>query len=242
MESDDYFVALRREGEAFARACEGNLDAEVPSCPGWTVERLMSHLGRVHGWAAEAVGNGSGSAPAGFPPAPAEVSPAWYLGELEALLATLAKADLLATRWTFSPGHHQAWFWLRRQALETAVHRWDAQAATTTPPEPIEAGLAVEGIDELLGVFAPRAVQLVEPFDLGGTMHLHATDHAGEWVIAVEDSALRVERTHAKATVAAQGTASDLYLWLWKRTSGDTLTTFGDIAILDTWRLLNWGK
>ncbi|MBI3257684.1 MAG: maleylpyruvate isomerase family mycothiol-dependent enzyme [Actinobacteria bacterium] len=242
MESDDYFAGLRREGEAFPRACEGNLDAEVPSCPGWTVAKLLSHLGRIHRWAATAVGDESGAAPVGFPPAPEAVTPAWYLGELEALLTTLGNADLLATRWTFSPGHHQAWFWLRRQALETAVHRWDAQAATTTPPEPIEAGLAVDGIDELLNVFAPRAVQLAAPFDLGGTMHLHATDRAGEWVIGVEDSTLRVERTHAKGTVAAQGTASDLYLWLWKRTAGDTLATFGDIAILDTWRLLSWGK
>lgn len=242
MESDAYFVALRREGEAFARACEGNLAAEVPSCPGWSVEMLLGHLGRVHGWAAEAVGNAQGAAPEGFPPAPETVTPSWYLGELDALLTTLSETDLLAPRWTFSPDHHQAWFWLRRQALETVVHRWDAQAATSTSPEPIDAGLAVDGIDELLTIFAPRALQRVAPFHLGGTMHLHATDHAGEWVLRVENSTLQVERTHAKGTVAAQATASDLYLWLWKRIPDDTLATFGDTTVLDTWNRLRWGK
>lgn len=241
MESDDYLVALRNEGEAFARACEGNLEAEVPSCPGWTVEKLVNHLGRVHQWAATAVGDESGAAPGGFPPAPEAVTTAWYLGELEALITGLRTTDPLATRWTFSPDHHQAWFWIRRQALETAVHRWDAQKATSMPPEPIDAALAIDGINELLHVFIPRVVQATTDFDLGGTLHLHATDHPGEWLIGVKDSTLQVEHSHGKGTLALQGTASDLYLWLWNRVPESAFTTFGDTALITAWRSLPWG-
>src|SRR5829696_5085445 len=46
----DWWVgALRREGAEFAAAVTvADLDDDVPTCPGWTVRRLVSHLSRVH--------------------------------------------------------------------------------------------------------------------------------------------------------------------------------------------------
>lgn len=239
MESQDFFVALKREGEAFAKACSADLTAAIPSCPGWDTSKLMNHLGRVHRWAAEAVADEKGEAPKGFPPSPDAVSVEWYLHELNSLIDSLQSVDLEAARWTFSPAHHQAWFWLRRQALETAIHRWDAQDADSKEPSPIESALAVEGIEEYLVVFAPMSIGRAQPgFDLGGTLHLHAADHDGEWLLTTRESQLSVERTHQKATAAIQAPASDLFLWLWGRVGAENLTVFGDPSVLTQWSSL----
>jgi uncharacterized protein (TIGR03083 family) len=138
--------------------------------------------------------------------------------------------------WNFSGTALTAAFWTRRQALETAVHRWDGEAAVG-PPAAIEPALAVEGIDEIFAVFAPLRRAGAEPLELGGSVHLHATDAEGEWTISAPDGELTVERGHAKGDVAVRGPASALYLMLWRRIppSDAELTRFGDEALLDRW-------
>ena len=79
-------------------------------------------------------------------------------------------------------GPTTAAFWFRRQAHETAVHRWDAQrAATPSSVDPIDATLAADGVDEWLEVFVPRFLARTGvPDDLvGATLHLHCTDEGG---------------------------------------------------------------
>ena len=107
---------------------------------------------------------------------------------------------------------------------ETAVHRWDAQVAAGAA-EPIEAGLAVDGVDEFLEFFRAETTALT------GTVHLHATDAEGEWLIALADGAITVERGHAKGDAAVRGAASDLLLLLWRRVPLDGLEVFGDAAL-----------
>ena len=44
---------LRVALQAFARhAGRAGLEADVPTCPDWTVRRLIGHQGMVHRWAA----------------------------------------------------------------------------------------------------------------------------------------------------------------------------------------------
>jgi len=46
---DWWVAALRREGGAFATAAHAaDPDDDVPTCPGWSVRRLVAHVGRVH--------------------------------------------------------------------------------------------------------------------------------------------------------------------------------------------------
>ena len=46
---DWWVAALRREGATFAEAARaGDPDDDVPTCPGWNIRRLVSHLSRVH--------------------------------------------------------------------------------------------------------------------------------------------------------------------------------------------------
>ncbi|MCY4036689.1 MAG: maleylpyruvate isomerase N-terminal domain-containing protein, partial [bacterium] len=43
-----YREALQSGGEAIAAAGKRDLEAGVPSCPGWTVHQLLAHVGRVY--------------------------------------------------------------------------------------------------------------------------------------------------------------------------------------------------
>lgn len=222
------------------------LDAEVPSCPGWTVKTLLNHTGRVHAWAAATVAAGQ-LAP--FPPRPNEVTPEWFEEGVAELCGTLQAADPEAEVGNHLGAPERAIFWHRRMANETAVHRWDAEAAhaVTTP---IDAGVAVCGIDEILDVYVPRALAQNPGADLGGSLHLHATDlnstetdggNGGEWLVRIEAGRARVTRQHEKGDLAIRATASDLLLLLWGRLDAaeGPFETFGDAGVLDRWRALS---
>jgi hypothetical protein len=120
-------------------------------------------------------------------------------------------------------------------AHETAIHRWDAQAAAGAP-RPVGAALAVDGIDEFLGFVAawlPRT-----PIDgLVGSLHLHATDIDGEWSLWLEANRLDHRRGHTRADAAIRGPASDLFLWATNRVGPDAaqLEVFGDRHVVDRW-------
>jgi uncharacterized protein (TIGR03083 family) len=121
----------------------------------------------------------------------------------------------------------------RRVAQETAMHRWDAEAAAGDP-QPIDRALAADGIDEMLEVFVPRVNDKL--VGTGETLHLHATDGDGEWLITLTPDGPTWERGHAKGDVAARGTTSDLLLLLWNRRTPDDLEVFGDRTVLERWR------
>ena len=85
---------------------------------------------------------------------------------------------------------------------------------------------------ELLAVFlAPHA----EGSAVGGrgeTLHLHATDTEGEWLLRLLPAGVEVGQGHAKGDATAAGTASDLLLFLWGRAAADPLERSGDPALL----------
>ncbi|HEX2849531.1 MAG TPA: maleylpyruvate isomerase family mycothiol-dependent enzyme [Acidimicrobiales bacterium] len=238
--------AVRREGHALAAAARRAPDAAIPSCPGWDMTTLLNHLGRVHGWAATAVESRATEA-APFPKRPDAVTVEWFEAGVDHLADVLdaAAATPDAPVWNFmgvTPA--DAGFWIRRQAVETAIHRWDAQLAAGDP-EPIEPALAVAGIDEALLLHLTLAAAALEnDVDLGGTVHFHATDTTdtagdadkGEWTVRLDGRRLVVGRGHEKGDVAARGTASDLLLFLWGRVDQERLEVFGDGTILERWQ------
>ncbi len=126
-------------------------------------------------------------------------------------------------------------FWLRRMANETTVHRWDAQTVSGRA-DPILAGLAVDGIDEMLTVLLPMQSHTQAP-TLNATVHLHCTDHEGEWLVTFENGRATTIREHAKGDLAVRGPAASVYLWAWnRRPIGDgELQAFGDESLLDAW-------
>lgn len=241
MDPLEHRAALVEQGAALASVPAAGLDAPVPSCPGWTVERLIGHTGRVHVWAASflALGPDGGEAAAGpRPPTGAAILP-WYRQALDDLVAELDRHDPSEPAATFA-GPGDVAFWFRRQAHEVAVHRWDAQDAVTPGgADPVPAALAVDGIDEWLDVFVGRFVVGKGdgvPADLvGATLHLHCTDDGlaegtGEWLLTLAADGPTFTRAHAKGDAALRGPASDLLLAVWHRLPLSAVDVVGDAA------------
>jgi hypothetical protein len=115
-------------------------------------------------------------------------------------------------------------------AQEVALHRYDAQLAAGSPA-PLDTALAIDGV----AVFRSLMVGRDREGDLGGSLHLHATDGDCEWVIRSEGGLLVPAPGHEKADVAVRGAASDLDLFLWNRLPVSALDVVGDAAVAERW-------
>lgn len=235
MSPDVHLEHLRRELDAFAARLSGDLTADVPCCPGWDVETLINHVGQMHRFALRQLEAGPGAdlvLDRGPAPTESVALIRWYHEGAERLFRTLGDTDPDEHRPNWASAPTSAWYF-RRMAQEMAVHRWDIESAHGLQ-SPIDAELAVDGVDEIAEVFLVR----VNPSSIGGdrTAHLHATDEGveGEWVFTFGDEAIDVTREHAKGDVAARASASDLLLMLWNRKPRETVETFGDTELLDT--------
>lgn len=203
-----YLDLLHAEGERLLVAAEEVMDRPVPTCEGWTVDDLVFHVGGVyaHKLAALRLGRrpveGEWDVPADDATAGDDLT--WCHVMLHALAAELATRSPDEPAWTWWPDDRTIGFWQRRMALETAVHRADAESATG-PISAVDADLALDGIDEVL------------------TLHLADADFAGTAALEVLGGVVRV-RVDA---VTITGSASDVLLWLWGRLPDDVVTISG---------------
>lgn len=236
---DHYLAHIESESQALAAAARsGGLEADVPTCPGWKMERLVGHTGTVQQWATETVRTNAESPVDGRAlPRPPQGDGVidWFEEKTEGLLHALRHAGPDGPAWNFAGAPNRAHFWFRRMAHETAVHRWDAEAAAGVDPAPVDAALAADGVDEFLEhLLPPDAGQKAS-----GTIHLHATDIEGtdgEWLIALSPEGCSFTKEHGKGDVAVRGPASDLLLLIWNRRTAEGLEVFGDATLLDRWR------
>ena len=232
MDASTHLDHLRADGAALVSACRDDPTAVVPTCPGWDRTRLLSHVAGVHSWARAQLAAGPETrvrfSEAPEPPAGDELIP-WYERGVAELVSALTTMELDAT-WATWAGPQPGTFYPRRMAQETAMHRRDAEPAAFDP------ALAVDGVDEHLELFAPR-IPADRVAGRHGTIHLHATDADGEWLVQLGNGGITFEHGHAKGDVALRGTAGDLLLWIWNRAPvDDRFEVFGDRALLDTWR------
>lgn len=194
----------------------GPLDASVPHIPRWRLQDVIAHLGGVHRWAAEILESRTYTGRrhrAGQEQGDALIE--WFEEGATRLTAVLSGADPEDPCGNFSPGSPQTvGFWRRRQAHETTMHRWDAEAAVGDI-HPISTDLAGDGIDELWTTFTRTRGKQV----LAGPIRIAATDIASSWVIAPTETPGRVDVADPSLPVAAtaSGPATELLLALWKR-------------------------
>lgn len=239
----DFLAHLRDDGARFSSIAQGgDPAAEVRSCPGWALRDLVAHLGSVHRFIHDRVAAGTEERlDLERPRVPDGDLGDWYDEGLAQLLDVLERTPPDAPAWNWSAHEPKtAAFWPRRMAQETAVHRWDAEAAVGDVT-PIDADLAADGVDEWIAVHIDSDVadpdQPEPPAGLG-SLHLHCTDVPGEWWAAVDGRTVTVRREHAKGDVAARGRAEDLLLVCWRRLPTTAVEVVGDPAVLDAWLAL----
>ncbi len=232
-----YVDHLLADVEKFAAAVElGPLDAAVSGCPEWDLRQLTHHTGSVHRWARQSAET------AAQPPSFGTETPSddeladWLRVGAHDLAETLLSIDPDAPTWCPFPVEKIGRIWPRRQAHETAVHRWDAETAAgivaTFDPQ-----LASDGIDEYFAIALPRLIQRGRAQPPAGSLHLHCTDVPGEWLISFEDDAIAIVREHRKGDAALRGPAEAILLKLWNRDSprNHELNPVGDESVLARW-------
>ena len=237
LETGRYVEILDREGRALASAAErAGTGAKVPTCPDWQVRDLLRHTGTVHRWAASYLREGhTERRPLGDPPeldGPELV--AWYREEHRRLVDTLAGAAPDVACWAFLPAPSPLEFWARRQAHETAVHRFDAEAALGGTPSRVAGDFATDGIDELLRGFQARSRSRVRT-DEPRALRVRTTDTDAVWTVRLSpEPPVTTRGVSGAADCELSGRAEELYLALWNRLPVPSVT--GDRALADLWR------
>jgi uncharacterized protein (TIGR03083 family) len=235
--SDSYLAWLQLDAERMATLDPALLATKVPTCPEWDVAGLIDHTAWVHRYWTYALGRPEGEVPriSSVAPRPDDVE---IIGGFRASLAALVGAlrDTPPSKSVSSGlGVRPASFVLRRVVHETAIHRWDAQAAVGEP-DGFEPALAADGIDEMLEVWVPLAFDYAAFKGTGQRIHFHGTDVDGEWLITVNAETTQSRHVHEQADVTVRGRLSDLYLLSWNRVDPSRLDVAGDEELLTRWQ------
>ncbi|MFH7597569.1 maleylpyruvate isomerase family mycothiol-dependent enzyme [Streptomyces racemochromogenes] len=242
MKITEYVETLAREGELLADEAErAGIDAPVPTCPEWRVSDLLRHTGAVHRWATGFVTGGLVD-PVPFPEPPELVRgelPGWFREGHAELVRALAEAPEGLVCWTFLPtaAPSPLAFWARRQAHETTVHRFDAQAARGVAFSEVTPEFAEDGVDELLTGFHARPRSRVRT-DEPKVVRVRAADTGAVWTVHLSKEPARTVRGDTGDPVDCEltGEASWLYAALWNRLplAGPAVT--GDETLARLWQ------
>ncbi|MFE9498230.1 maleylpyruvate isomerase family mycothiol-dependent enzyme [Streptomyces collinus] len=225
----------------------------VPTCPDWSLEDLVRHMGGALRWV-NALVRERAQEDIPFDRIPLCGGPQ-ERGDTAALDAWLgATGDLVVEALREAGPDTQVWswagiptsgFWARRMAHEITVHRADATLAAGLPYA-VAPDIAADALDEWLQVVEwvqrtasdPSAAELRGP---GRTIHLHATDPDpglnAEWLIELGEDGVAWRRGHEKATVALRGALTPLLLAFYRRLPLDApgLEVLGEREVLEFW-------
>ena len=204
---------------------------------------MAKHVGVIQRWAAQMIRDDCRDRLdfrqiEGRAPADGQSRADWIRAGGDLLVGQLRDHPADTPVWTWGPGGTVGW-WARRLTYEGFVHGADVQLALGGDVA-LATDLAVDGVDELLGnllaaaLFAPAVAELR---GTGETMHLHATDADGEWMVTLTADGFTWAHGHGKGDVAVRGRAVDLLLLLYGRraASDERFERFGETALLDRW-------
>jgi uncharacterized protein (TIGR03083 family) len=231
-----------------AVASAPSLDAQVPTCPEWTLFDLVKHLGGGRrAWAATvAAGPADAKAvPADAPAAPREREAlvAWMAAATRQLVDALREAGPDRECWTWwgaSQSPRNCGAVARHQLQEIAMHTYDAQLAAGTP-RPLPDEVALDGVEDFL--FTCCATTEAWPHE-DAVVEYHVTEGRA-WRMRLSAEGARIVRLPepdaaavGAATVTATASAADLLLAFYGRVPLEVLKTDGDTRVLD--RLVAW--
>lgn len=227
-----------------------DLSATVPTCPDWSLERLVRHTGGALRWVELMVRTRAeqqlpdDQVPLAEGPEDAGELDAWLAETGDLVVAALREAGPDTAVWSWA-GIPTSGFWARRMAHELTIHRADATLAAGQPYE-VAPDIAADAIDEWLQItqLAQRTVpdgKMRELRGAGRSIHLHATDGSAEldaeWVIEFTEDVIVWRRGHEKATVALRGPLTAVLLAFYRRLPLDSpeLEVLGERELLEFW-------
>ncbi|MEJ7726228.1 MAG: maleylpyruvate isomerase family mycothiol-dependent enzyme [Actinomycetes bacterium] len=230
---DRYLQLVESDTRRLASLARRDLEADVPTCPGWTVRDLVLHTAQVfqHKVACTRLG----AMPEDWPPPPPEGDPVDHLEEsLAELLGLLRERGPESPSATWWPDDQTVGFWYRRMAHEAAVHRVDAEAAFGEIT-PVATDLAVDGVDEVLQLFLggdwsdqpDDGWRGVSPdAGAGRVVAVIAGEHS--WRVTQYPDRVDVVEGPGEAVATVGGDPSDVMLWLWRRRPTELVEVAGD--------------
>jgi uncharacterized protein (TIGR03083 family) len=235
METSRYLACLTHDAARLREAASGSLDLPVPSCPDWTVADLVRHVAVVYQHKTECIRQGELPKP-WPPPATGEDPIEEYDRSLTGLLAEFDQHEPADHAATWYDPDQSVGFWIRRMAQETVIHRVDAELAISDVTA-IPTDLALDGIDEVLGIFLGWAsIEEIrhEGSEVwpalaradGQAVVIRADDSA--WTVRPSPSGVEVSAVGREPVATVAGDPVDVFLWLWRRAGDEKLTVQGD--------------
>lgn len=246
-----YLDSLAADSARFAEVLRRTpSETAVPSCPDWTAADLFFHLAEVQAFWARIVGRRLTATEevegleTARPVDDADL-PGLFAECTQSLQEALRATPPDVAAWTWA-AEQTAGFSYRRQAHEALIHRVDAEL-TAGQRTPIDARLAADGVDEVLGIMygEPPAWGSFTP-DPDHVVRFAATDTGDVWTVTVgrftgrapdgtEHESACLDWVPAEATPSAEvsGSAADLDCWLWRRPPIGEVTQSGSAVTLE---------
>jgi uncharacterized protein (TIGR03083 family) len=250
-EFPDLLRLLDERSSAFRAvvAAAADLEALVPSCPGWSLFDLAQHVGQGRRrWAAIVAAGPSAERPAGTAPDESAPAPrdltqleAWLAAAVTELDAALRAAGPDRGCWTWwgdSQSPETAEGVARHQVQELAVHTYDAQL-TVGAPQPLPEEVALDGVEEFLSTCVSTDIAWPhEPVTLG----FSATE-GRSWRLDLSEAGARYARLEDDGPAVDTGEsihapASAIVLWMYNRIPLESLEISGDLVGFE--RLRDW--
>lgn len=251
MNLDLHLDGIRLDSGRLASCIEGgDLDASVAGCPGWDLRKLGVHTGFIHRWATRAVQTGAppqrGDVRTPRVDADSEELGAWIRLGAGVLVDVLANTPTDHDTWHPFPAEQKAHVWWRRQAMETMIHRWDAEM-TVDGSSDLDTAVAVDGLAEYFEMLLPGTLTREQRSSPGSTLIVRCadapTDRNSEWTMRGELGEYRMTagpgdgglETEAPGRATLEGRTDTLLLTLMGRSDADGLTVGGDRSVVDEW-------
>lgn len=231
MEPAEMLAQLAADGAALRDAAV-DLDAAVPTCPGWTVQDAVEHTGMVYAHKATIVEQSLDAPPQPWPP---EVHyddvRDWYDEQLHRVIEALRTRDPSTAVWTWYEPEQTIGFWVRRMMHETVVHRADVESASAVPAR-IDDDVAIDGIDEFIERMLCYDTEAhAEAAGIGQRVVIAAG--SAVWTVTLgAEAATFVREDAAQPDGRLDGEPGTVLLALWNRLPYDAVDTSGDAAAL----------
>ncbi|HEY1179666.1 MAG TPA: maleylpyruvate isomerase family mycothiol-dependent enzyme [Phytomonospora sp.] len=228
MEPSAHRAALAADRARLREIAGGPRGARVPTCPDWTLDELLRHVALVYLHKVEAMR--AGAMPTEWPPPlDDEATPALLDRAYAELVEEFDAREPADAAHTWYGPDQTVGFWIRRMALETAVHRADAELAAGLPITPAGDDLALDGVDEVLDIMLAWGSVEYREFRDEDLPAIALRAGGRGWVVRPTAKGVVIDPDGEAATVI-EAAPSDLLYWLWRRAGDEVLTVSGDPA------------